>query len=157
MYFNTVKTFTRTPDEYGRTSQTNCFGYAISTFGHKLEDIAKKPIAELISNVTGSIDETVKEYFTPVHDRPQDGDLVVYYSLHSNVATHAGIYREVQEFSTGVVESKWGWVLNPYVFHHSVFFTPEIYGDEVAFYHLPENYTTTDTECLGLDTLVDVS
>ncbi len=105
VYFNTVKTFTHTPDAYGRSEQINCFGYAISTLGTKLKDIAKKPIEELISNVTASIDETVREYFVPVHDRPQDGDLVVYYA-HSNVATHAGIYREVPDFSTGVVESK---------------------------------------------------
>ena len=66
LYFKTVKTFTKTPDAYGRDSDINCFGYAISTFGNRLEKIAQKPIQEIISMVERFIDETVKEYFVPV-------------------------------------------------------------------------------------------
>ena len=158
VYFKTLKTFTYTPDESGRTAHTNCFGYALSTFGAKLEDIALKPMKEIISDVSGSIDDSIKAYFVPVHDKPQDGDLAVYYPLYdmnyrghiirTEVATHAGIYREVPDFSTGVVESKWGWLSNPYVFQHSVFFTPEFYGDQVVFYRLAEENTP---EYLGAD------
>lgn len=144
-YFLTIKTFDNAEDQ-----QQSCFEYALGTFGSKLEKLAGKEMKKVQESVERTIDHVVEECFTNVTE-PEDGDLVVYsispgyYMLTSNGipisgTTHAGVYRKTEPNwnspKGGSVESKWGWLLNPYVFQHDVFFTPDFYGNLVKFYRL---------------------
>lgn len=126
----------------------NCFAYALSTFGEKLESLAQKSMDEIQRSVSSSIDQVVESYFESILDEPEDGDLVIYKSSGYYIKgqfiqgiTHAGVYRKINSDShvRGTVESKWGWLLNPYVFIHDVFFVPSFYGETMQFYRLKKN------------------
>ncbi|MBS0289070.1 MAG: hypothetical protein JSS07_03400 [Proteobacteria bacterium] len=130
----------------------NCFAYALSTFGEKLEVISGEKMEVIMNSVGQKIDHIVQKYFEPVDDEPNDGDLVIYNStkeiklpqggksIYSNETTHAGIYRKTKPNWNspcgGSVESKWGWLANPYVFGHDIFFTPYFYGNRAEFYRI---------------------
>jgi len=117
----------------------NCFGYALQSFGRKLEILANQPMKEIVASVRSSIDSVVTNSFEPITDKPQDGDLVIYQNRNEN--THAGIYRDTKAKNSpegGTVESKWGFRDNKYVFQHDMFFAPEKYGDIVKFYRLKD-------------------
>lgn len=143
-FFFTVKTCD------GEERFLNCFAYALGTFGYKLGQLAKKDMTEIQKSVSQTIDHIVSRYFTNVIE-PEDGDLAVYSvapgrRLHTprgievSGTTHAGVYRKSKPNwnspSGGSIESKWGWLSNPYVFQHDVFFTPDFYGDQVKFYRI---------------------
>lgn len=147
-FFLTLKTFK------DQKQFTNCFGYALSTYGDKLEEIACKNMEELQESAKESIDKALKEYFDPIPGKPMDGDLAVYQTskyletpggrrIKEGKNTHAGIYRKSKPNWNspfgGTIESKWGWFLNPHVFQHDIFFTPEFYGDTVKFYRLKKS------------------
>lgn len=145
-FFLSIKTF----DDKDQDRFLNCFAYALGTFGNKLEQLVEKSMAEIQKSVSDRIDHFVNQYFTNVVE-PEDGDLVVYSVSPGNVlhtpsgrevsgTTHAGVYRKSKPNwnspSGGTVESKWGWLANPYVFQHDVFFTPDFYGNQVKFYRI---------------------
>lgn len=132
-------------DEFSEGSDLNCFAYALGTFGERLEILAQKSMNEIQESVSSSIDLVVEHYFENVRDEPEDGDLVIYkssgYYMEGQFfqgTTHAGVYRKLDDGlnERGAVESKWGWMLNPYVFVHDVFFVPSFYGETVQFYRL---------------------
>jgi hypothetical protein len=145
-YFMTVKTYDKNdPERY-----INCFAYALGTFGKALEKLAGKSLKEIQDSAEYSINHIVERYFENV-EMPQDGDLVVYSipfgtylrtpsGVEVTGTTHAGIYRKTDRNWNsppgGSVESKWGWLGNPYVFQHDVFFAPDFFGDQVKFYRL---------------------
>jgi hypothetical protein len=129
----------------------NCFGYALSTFGEKLVALSGKSSEELIKSAKNNhgMRAIVSDYFTCIAEFPKDGDLAIYqttkcikspgfFTIAPGDITHAGIFRNSKPNwnspSGGTIESKWGWLSNPYVFQHDVFFTPEFYGDLVTFY-----------------------
>lgn len=145
-YFLTIKTY----DEGDQQGYSNCFAYALGTFGRNLEILAGKEMKQIQASVGQTINHIVDEYFINVEE-PEDGDLVVYNVSRGKIiytpngipcsgTTHAGIYRKTKPNwnspKGGSVESKWGWLCNPYIFQHDVFFVPDFYGDEVKFYRL---------------------
>jgi hypothetical protein len=146
-FFRVVKTYEyenvhEPVKDFGRF--LNCFQYALGTYGSKLEQVAGKSMERIQDSVGESIDIAVKDYFEPINNEPQDGDLVIY-ETKSGTNSHAGIYRKSQPLSRsasgGTVESKWGGfgLGRPpciYVFQHDVFFVPYFYGDRAKFYRL---------------------
>jgi len=145
-FFLTVKTFEKEEQE----RSLNCFAYAIGTFGNNLEKLSEKNMRELQASVIYTIDHIVDRYFTNVAI-PEEGDLAVYSVSPGEYAftpsgrpvsgtTHAGVYRNSQHNwnspSGGTIESKWGPLLNPYVFQHDIFFLPDFYGNQVKFYRI---------------------
>jgi hypothetical protein len=124
-------------------NNTNCYGYALSTYGGDFEKLSGKTIQEIQNSVVEKIDDVVKQYFINV-STPQEGDLVIYSHPEDTVAqtpsgrwvegtTHAGIYRKKDGIE--YVESKWGWDL-PYIFEHAPFFVPYYYGNNLKFYRI---------------------
>jgi hypothetical protein len=145
-YFLTIKTY----NDNDQDQFLNCFKYALGSFGVDLEKLVGKEMKEIQNSVSHTINHVVDEYFMNVGE-PSDGDLVVYsVSPGKSISTpggalisgttHAGIYRKTNPNwnspKGGSVESKWGWLGNPYVFQHDIFFTPDFYGDQVKFYRL---------------------
>ncbi len=174
IYFKTIYICNKY-DNPGQGPMDNCFSYALSTFGSKLEKVAKKPMQNIVASVSSSIDKAVKDYFEPVIDCAKDGDLVVYQSQYYHVLTnggsidpgsntHAGIYRDTKSNgyspNGGTVESKWGWMSNPFVFQHDMFVVPPCYGDIVKFYRLksesgPEEVFLQDDLSLSGQIVID--
>jgi len=148
-FFITVKKF----EDQSEDAVLNCFAYAIGTYGSTLEKLAGQPMKEIQKSVDGTIDAVVEKYFTNISapNKPKDGDLVVYSIPEGEMmqtpqgrlvegTTHAGIYRENNPSCPGgSVESKWGWMDNPGVFQHDVFFAPRFYGGDAKFYQIREN------------------
>ena len=145
-YFVTIKTYADGDPQ----RNLNCFIYALGTFGSKLEKLAGKEMKEIQESVLATIDHVVEKYFNNVTE-PEEGDLVIYSVSPGNCifapggtqvsgTTHAGVYRKTKPNWNsppgGSVESKWGFLMNPFVFQHDVFFTPDFYGDQVKFYRL---------------------
>ncbi len=126
----------------GSDTVLSCYKYALRTYGERLEQLAQKPMSEIIHALFFNIDDLVRQFFEPITGEPQDGDLIIYenvegyhYSGQTLIgSTHAGIYRHTS--SGGVVESKWGWLRNPYVFLHDVFFASHSEGNRAKFYRL---------------------
>ena len=129
----------------GPESGYTCYKYAFSTFGAQLEQLANKPMLEILRT---SPEWNMKQYFECVNGEPQDGDLVVYqreetesYGKTNRIVplnTHAGIFRYTPR--GGVVESKWE-CRSLDVFQHEVFFVPESDGNIVKFYRLKKKST----------------
>jgi hypothetical protein len=148
-FFVTVKKFEDQSDE----AALNCFAYAVGTYGNKLEKLAGQPMKEIQKSVDDTIDSVVKKYFTNISEpnMPRDGDLVVYSIPEGEMmqtprgrlvegTTHAGIYRENNPSCPGgSVESKWGWIDNPGVFQHDVFFAPRYYGGDAKIFRIKES------------------
>jgi hypothetical protein len=129
----------------GDDKYLNCFAYALGTFNSSLEQVAHKKMSEIQKSVSERIDHIVTAYFTSV-EKPEEGDLVLYSIPPGKIfhrtngdrfigTTHAGIYRQ-EGHPDGTVESKWGWLGQPYVFQHEFFFTPDFYGKIVQIYRL---------------------
>jgi len=140
-------------DKLKENERINCFGYALSTFGEKLEELCDQTMDEIRESVRQSIDDYVEKYFECV-ESPLDGDLVIYQTTKqtqtlnrmqcfpTGTITHAGIYRNSDRNWNsppgGTVESKWGRCGVYKVYQHDVFFVPHFYGDSVKFYRLKE-------------------
>jgi hypothetical protein len=125
-------------------AQLSCYKYALRSYGARLEQLAQKPMNEIIHDPFFNIDGLVRTYFEPVTGEPEAGDLIIYENVEGYShpggfligTTHAGIYRYGSK--GGVVESKWGWVRNPYVFLHDIFFASHAEGTLAKFYQLKE-------------------
>ncbi|MBY0529453.1 MAG: hypothetical protein K2P51_04605 [Rhabdochlamydiaceae bacterium] len=121
----------------------NCLKYALLTYEEPIERQFQVELSTMPRVLDPAIfNDVVKRCFVPILPSSgvlRTGDLAVYEDEMQTV--HAGIYRETA--SEKMIESKWGFHKADYVFQHSVFFVPSIYGNIVRFYRLAEPCLTT--------------